>query len=44
MLSFYRNLEGHNKREALRLAQIETRAKHPQPVFWAAFQITGDAQ
>ena len=44
MLSFYRNLEGHSKREALRLAQIETRAKHPQPVFWAAFQITGDAQ
>jgi len=43
-MSFYRNLEGHTKRDALRLAQIETRRSHPQPVFWAAFEITGDAQ
>lgn len=44
MVSFYRNLDGHSKRDALRLAQIETRRDYPQPVFWAAFQITGDAQ
>ena len=44
MVSFYGHLEGHSKREALRLAQIETRAKYPQPVFWAAFQVVGDAQ
>lgn len=44
MVSFYRNLAGHTKREALRLAQIETRKSYPQPAFWAAFQISGDAQ
>jgi CHAT domain-containing protein len=43
MLSFYRNQQGHDKREALRLAQIETRKEFPQPAFWAAFQIVGRA-
>ena len=43
MLSFYRNLAGHDKREALRLAQIETRGNFPQPMYWAAFQIVGRA-
>jgi CHAT domain-containing protein len=43
MLSFYRNLDGHDKREALRLAQIETRSSFPQPMYWAAFQIIGRA-
>jgi CHAT domain-containing protein len=43
MQSFYRNLEGHNKREALRLAQIETRQLYPQPWYWAAFNILGRA-
>ncbi len=43
MLSFYRNLLVHDKREALRLAQIETRGKYPQPNYWAAFQIVGRA-
>ena len=43
MVSFYRNLEGHDKREALRLAQIETRKTYPDPRFWAAFQIVGRA-
>jgi len=43
MVSFYRNLEAHDKREALRLAQIETRANYPHPMFWAAFQIVGRA-
>jgi CHAT domain-containing protein len=41
MVSFYRNLESHDKRAALRLAQIETRASYPQPRYWAAFQIVG---
>jgi CHAT domain-containing protein len=44
MVSFYKNLEAHTKREALRLAQIETRKSYPQPAFWAAFQIMGDAR
>jgi CHAT domain-containing protein len=43
MLSFYGNLQSHDKREALRLAQIETRVRYPQPLFWAAFQIVGRA-
>lgn len=44
MMSFYRNLEKHDKHEALRLAQIETRASYPQPMYWAAFQVVGRAQ
>jgi CHAT domain-containing protein len=43
MVNFYGNLKDHDKREALRLAQIETRAKFPHPMFWAAFQIVGRA-
>lgn len=43
MLSFYSNMQTHDKREALRLAQIETRKNHPHPAFWAAFQIVGRA-
>lgn len=43
MLSFYRNLSSHDKREALRLAQIKTRKSYPNPTFWAAFQIVGRA-
>ena len=30
-----------DKREALRLAQIETRKTYPSPRFWAAFEIAG---
>jgi CHAT domain-containing protein len=43
MLSFYRHLQHQPAREALRLAQIETRQKYPHPALWAAFQITGNA-
>jgi CHAT domain-containing protein len=43
MVSFYRNLETHDKREALRLAQIETRKTYPHPMYWAAFQLVGRA-
>ena len=43
MVSFYRNLQDHDKREALRLAQIETRGHYPQPLYWAAFQLIGRA-
>jgi len=43
MLSFYRNLQDHPSRQALRLAQIETRARYPDPALWAAFQIVGSA-
>ncbi len=44
MESFYRNLASHDKREALRLAQIETRKQFPQPWYWAAFNIVGSAE
>jgi CHAT domain-containing protein len=43
MLSFYRNLQDHTSRDALRIAQIETRAKYPHPMLWGAFQIVGRA-
>ncbi|HTO59035.1 MAG TPA: CHAT domain-containing protein, partial [Pseudomonadales bacterium] len=43
MESFYRNLADHGKREALRLAQIETRQRYPQPWYWAAFNLLGRA-
>jgi CHAT domain-containing protein len=43
MVNFYRNLGTHDKRDALRLAQIETRKTYPHPNFWAAFQLVGQA-
>lgn len=43
MISFYQHLSTTGPREALRLAQLETRAKHPAPRLWAAFEITGNA-
>jgi CHAT domain-containing protein len=43
MTRFYSALKGTSKREALRLAQIETRRKYPHPYYWAAFQLTGAA-
>jgi CHAT domain-containing protein len=43
MMSFYRNLGKNDKRESLRLAQIETRRQFPEPWFWAAFNIVGRA-
>jgi CHAT domain-containing protein len=44
MLSFYRNLAGSDKREALRRAQMETRKVYPAPRYWAAFELTGSAK
>lgn len=41
MEAFYRNLEGGNTQDALRKAQIETRASYPSPFYWAAFQLMG---
>ena len=43
MVNFYRNLANNDKREALRIAQIQTRKSYPQPMYWAAFQIVGRA-
>ncbi len=43
MISFYQHLATDGPRNALRLAQIETRQHHPNPRLWAAFQITGSA-
>ena len=44
MKAFYENLAGMNKEEALRQAQIRTRQDFPPPFFWAAFQLTGQAE
>jgi CHAT domain-containing protein len=43
MESFYRRLGETDKREALRLAQLETRQQYREPWFWAAFNILGRA-
>jgi len=44
MQAFHANLAALNKREALRQAQITTRASFSHPYFWAAFQLTGRAE
>jgi len=43
MKNFYLRLATRSKRDALRQAQIETRRGFPHPFFWAAFQLTGQA-
>ncbi len=43
MTGFYDGLGTGDKREALRQAQLATRAKFPHPYYWAAFQLTGSA-
>lgn len=44
MRSFYSHLKrGMSKAEALRAAQSETRRRYPNPYYWAAFVLTGDA-
>jgi CHAT domain-containing protein/tetratricopeptide (TPR) repeat protein len=44
MCSFYTHLKrGMSKAEALRAAQSETRRQYPDPYYWAAFVLTGDA-
>ncbi|GAK60189.1 tetratricopeptide repeat protein [Candidatus Vecturithrix granuli] len=43
MTIFYLYLkQGKSKAEALQIAQQITRAKYPQPYYWAAFVLTGD--
>ena len=41
MKAFYEGLRGTGKREALRQAQLKTRAAFPHPFFWAPFQLVG---
>lgn len=43
MTRFYNHLKTKPKVEALRLAQLETRKKYIHPVYWAAFQLIGNA-
>lgn len=43
MQAFYRQLKsGSTKQEALRQAQLQLRKQFPEPVFWAAFYLTGE--
>lgn len=44
MLAFYRRLGDVDKAEALRQAQLEVRAHTPQPFYWAAFTLAGNAR
>ena len=41
MMRMYEHIQSSGRRDALRLAQIETRAKFAHPVYWAAFYLTG---
>ncbi|TAJ10024.1 MAG: CHAT domain-containing protein [Nitrospirae bacterium] len=41
MTEFYAHLKKGDKQEALRQAQLATKAKYPHPYYWAAFQLTG---
>ena len=41
MTAFYTALKSHSKRDALRAAQLETRARLAHPFYWAAFQLAG---
>ena len=41
MKAFYEGLQSTGKRDALRQAQLKTRAAFPHPFFWAAFQLIG---
>lgn len=43
MRDFYRNLASMDTVEALRQAQLAGRREFPHPFFWAAFQLTGQA-
>jgi CHAT domain-containing protein len=43
MQAFYEALPKMSKQQALRQAQLATRASFPHPFFWAAFQLTGRA-
>lgn len=43
MQAFYRQLKnGSTKQEALRQAQLQLRKNFPDPIFWAAFYLTGE--
>jgi CHAT domain-containing protein len=45
MKQFYRNLAaGQSKKEGLRQAQLSLWARFPDPLYWAAFYLTGDGQ
>jgi CHAT domain-containing protein len=45
MKQFYRNLSaGQSKKEALRQAQLSLWGRFPEPVYWAAFYLTGEGQ
>lgn len=41
MERFYLHLARENKREALRMAQMETKKRFPHPFFWAPFYLIG---
>lgn len=44
MRAFYTHLQrGKGKADALRLAQSDVRREYPNPYYWAAFILTGDA-
>ena len=41
MMRMYEHIQRGGRRDALRQAQLETRAKFAHPVYWASFYLTG---
>ena len=41
---FYRNLQGRDRAEALRQAQLQVRAQYRHPAYWAGLFLSGDWQ
>ena len=41
MQRMYAHMQLDGRRDALRKAQLETRAKYPHPLYWASFYMTG---
>ncbi|WP_227609756.1 CHAT domain-containing tetratricopeptide repeat protein [Hymenobacter translucens] len=43
MAAFYKNwLSGQTKRAALKAAQLQIKAQHPEPYYWGAFVLVGE--
>jgi CHAT domain-containing protein len=41
---FYRRLDGVDRAEALRQAQLEVRRRYPHPAHWSGMFLSGDWQ
>jgi CHAT domain-containing protein len=45
MTEFYQNLQRNpDKAQALRSAMLKTMKQYPNPIYWAAFTLIGEAE